>query len=50
MILASDMPRAYKKFGLLHPEPHMAVLLKLGGFNETDEKVDYVVYSQQLES
>jgi hypothetical protein len=22
----------------------------MGGFQETDEKVDYVVYSQQLES
>jgi len=44
------MTRAFKKFGLLHPEPHMPVLLKLGGYNETDEKVDYVVYSQQLES
>lgn len=35
---------------MLHPEPHLTVLLNAGGAQANDEKIDYIVYSQQLES
>ena len=47
-ILVQDLVRAFKKYGMLHPEPHIPVLLKIGGATESDDKIDYVVFSQQL--
>ena len=31
---------------MLHPETHLKILLEAGGMDETDEKIDYVIYSQ----
>ena len=41
----SDVPRAFKRLGILHPEPHMKTLLEAGSVRETDDKIDYVIYS-----
>ncbi len=48
-ILTSDLPRVFKKLGLLHPEPHIAMLIEAGGARQTDERIDYVTYVQVLE-
>lgn len=44
-ILVQDLPRAFKRLGILHPEPHMKALMEAGGVRESDEKVDYVIYA-----
>ncbi len=44
-IQVQDLIRAFKKLGLLHPEPHISILLSAGGAKEGDEKIDYVVYT-----
>jgi hypothetical protein len=31
----------FKKVGILHPEPHMAMLYEAGGIAENADKVDY---------
>lgn len=49
-ILIQDLVRSFKKLGILHPEPHMSVLIKAGGARETDERIDYVIYSQNLQA
>ena len=41
-----DLVRSFKKLGMLHPETHLKILLEAGGMDETDEKIDYVIYSQ----
>lgn len=38
-----------KKVGLLHPEPHIQTILLAGNARETDERLDYTVFSQKLE-
>jgi hypothetical protein len=38
-----------KKVGLLHPEPHLTTILQAGNARETDERIDYTVFSQKLE-
>ena len=48
-ILIQDLVRGFKRLGILHPEPHVKLLLEAGGARETDEKIDYVVYSQNLQ-
>lgn len=48
-ILTADLPRALKKLGLLHPEPHLNMLIEAGGAHQTDERIDYVTYVQVLE-
>jgi hypothetical protein len=30
-ILVQDLVRAFKKLGMLHPEPHLKILLEAGG-------------------
>jgi Ca2+-binding EF-hand superfamily protein len=45
-----DLVRAFKKLGMLHPEPHLPILMAAGGASPDDERVDYVVYTQALES
>jgi hypothetical protein len=32
----------------MHPEPHLRTLIEAGGCRESDEKIDYVIYSQHL--
>ena len=49
-ILTSDLVRSFKKLGLLHPEPHIPMLLEAGGAHATSERLDYVTFSQLLES
>lgn len=49
-ILVQDVVRAFKKLGMLRPESHIAMILAAGGASENDERVDYVVFTQQLES
>lgn len=49
-ILVQDVVRAFKKLGMLRPEAHMPMILVAGGASENDERVDYVVFTQQLES
>jgi Ca2+-binding EF-hand superfamily protein len=44
-IMVHDLVRAFKKLGMLHPEPHMEMLLEAGGARLQDERIDYVVFS-----
>ncbi len=48
-ILTGDLVRSFKKLGMLHPEPHIAMLLEAGGAHSTSERIDYVTYCQLLE-
>jgi hypothetical protein len=34
-----------KKVGLLRPEPHLQMILQAGNARETDERIDYTVFS-----
>ena len=43
--MTQDLARAFKRLGILHPEPHLKVLMEAGGIKETDDKFDYVIYS-----
>jgi hypothetical protein len=45
---ASCIPRVIKRLGIMHPERHMAEILHAGGASEKDEKIDYVLFSQNL--
>lgn len=47
-MLVADMPRAFKRLGILHPEPHLPLLKEAGGLRDIDDKFDYVLYSQNL--
>jgi Ca2+-binding EF-hand superfamily protein len=47
-ILTTDLVRVFKRLGILHPEPHLPTLIKAGGARETDDRIDYVIYSQNL--
>ena len=38
-ILNVDLIRAFKKLGILHPEPHMKTLIDAGGFHESDQYI-----------
>ncbi len=33
-MLVADMPRAFKRLGILHPEPHLPLLKEAGGIKE----------------
>jgi len=44
-ILVQDLVRGFKRLGILHPEPHMKILLEAGGIRENEDKLDYVLYS-----
>jgi Ca2+-binding EF-hand superfamily protein len=48
-ILTGDLVRSFKKLGMLHPEPHIPMLLEAGGAHSTSERIDYVTYCQLLE-
>lgn len=47
-IAKSDLIRVFKRLGVLHPEPYLTSLIRAGGANETDETIDFVIYSEKL--
>lgn len=45
---ASAVPRVIKRLGILHPERHMTEIMKAGGVDPKEEKIDYVQFSTNL--
>jgi len=41
-ILQNDLPRVFKRLGMLHPEPHLKIIVQAGGYKENDEIIDVV--------
>lgn len=48
-IMTQDLVFVMKKVGLLRPEPYLQMILQAGNARETDERIDYTVFSQKLE-
>lgn len=44
-IMTLDLVFVMKKVGLLRPEPHLQMILQAGNARETDERIDYTVFS-----
>ena len=43
-ILVQDLPRVFKRIGILKPEIHMKTLIKAGGASENDDVIDFITY------
>lgn len=48
-IHTTDLVRVFKRVGVLHPEPHMKHLIVAGGAKESDDTIDIILFSQQLQ-
>jgi len=48
MILAADLPRVFKRLGLMKPENHMVTLKRAGKVPLDTDKVDYVQFVNNI--